>query len=631
MSITPAFLDELRTRVPISSLVGRFVTWDQRKSNPAKGDYWAPCPFHHEKTASFHVDDQKGYYYCFGCHEKGDIVGFLKTKANMGFVEAVRELADMAGMEMPEYRPENKAKQDANARLIDMHESAKRFFAMTLSAQTGGLAREYLHTKRGLSEPIIAQFGIGFAPNSRDALLSHLRAAGFRDEEIVTGGLAIKPDDGGEIYDRFRNRIMFPISDLRGRVVAFGGRAMDPNARAKYLNSPESPIFHKGNLVYNLHNARNHVKDDAHIIVAEGYMDVIALAAAGIPTGVAPMGTAITLEQLEVIWRIDPMPINAFDGDAAGQRAAEKLSQIALPQIRADRSLKFVLMPDGLDPDDFIKAKGAQAMKALISNALPMVDMLWGSALARKTDDTPEARASFDKVLRDMLTKISDPSLRSHYKDHFARKRRDIFQNQQAQNPYSQDASTARQYGKSARPKPNPAPRPKAHHEHDIALALVLKTILAHPEIAEEFTGDLADLPHHEVELDQLRKAIVRQFGNVDGIRDVAVSDAAKLLDRFTALSGLAMTKPETAKEEARLDLRQELDRLSYIRALTKEIQDIEAEVRKGGVSEALSNRLTNAINEREIFRNQQPNETHAESNSASFLRQFLESEGWRK
>ena len=427
MSLPPGFLDELRNRLSLAQVAGRKVIWDTKKTNQAKGDYWAPCPFHQEKTPSFHVDDRKGYYYCFGCQEKGDMIGFVMGTENVSFIEAVEILAGEAGLQMPARDPRAQEKIDRNNELSDVMEQAVQFFKLQYNTQAAGAARDYIRG-RGLPPKIQEQFEIGFAPAQRDALYQHLRSKGVAEEKIVLAGLAGKPDDGRSPYDRFRNRIIFPIRDARGRCIAFGGRAMDPNDNAKYLNSPETPLFDKGRSLYNLGPAREAAGKVDQLIVAEGYMDVIALSQFGFGQAVAPLGTAITENQLHMLWRVHPEPIIALDGDTAGLRAAMRLINLALPMLEAGKSLRFCLMPQGQDPDDFLKANGRDAMAEMLADAQPMVNLLWRRETDGKSLDSPERRAALDKALREAIFKIKDKSIRSHYGAAIAELRRQLFQ-----------------------------------------------------------------------------------------------------------------------------------------------------------------------------------------------------------
>lgn len=414
MSLPPQFLDEIRARVPLSRVIGRKVVWDLRRSNQAKGDWWAPCPFHGEKTASFHVDDQKGFYYCFGCNAKGDALTFLREAEGLGFIEAVELLAAEAGLPMPERDPRQTQRADRRTELVEVMEQAVRWYRMQLGMGVAEAARDYL-ARRGLDPAACEQFGIGYAPDQRQGLFNALRSKGIAEALIVEAGLCAKPDDGGAPFDRFRGRIMFPIRDARGRCIAFGGRAMDPNARAKYLNSPETPLFDKGRNLYNIGPARAAVAKGKPLLVAEGYMDVIALVRAGFEGAVAPLGTAITEDQLRLMWRISPEPVIALDGDSAGSRAAMRLIDLALPMTAPGQALRFAFLPEGQDPDDLIRARGPGAMAAVLDESRPLVDLLWRRETEGRVFDSPERRAALDKVLGEAIAKIPDKDTRDHY------------------------------------------------------------------------------------------------------------------------------------------------------------------------------------------------------------------------
>ena len=415
MSLPPGFLDELRNRLSLGQVVGRKVTWDNRKSNQGKGDLWAPCPFHQEKSASFHVDDKKGFYYCFGCHAKGDAISFVRETENVGFMEAVQILAGEAGMEMPERDPRAQEKADERASLADVMEQAVRWFRMQLNSGAAADARAYLKT-RGLSVEAQERWEIGFVPDAWQGLYDHLTGKGFAPDMLIDAGLAKPSDKGRQPYDTFRNRIIFPIRDARGRAIAFGGRAMDPNDRAKYLNSPETILFDKGRSLYNHGPARAAAGKGHELIVAEGYMDVIALAEAGFEAAVAPLGTAITEAQLDMLWRISPEPVIMLDGDKAGQRAADRLMDLALPKLEGGRSLYFLTLPEGMDPDDYLKAHGAATLRALIDEKKqPLVNHLWEAELNRRPADTPEQRADLDKRLRTKIGGIPDKDVQRYY------------------------------------------------------------------------------------------------------------------------------------------------------------------------------------------------------------------------
>ncbi|MEM6548077.1 MAG: DNA primase [Pseudomonadota bacterium] len=416
MSIPQSFLDELRARLTLSDVAGRKVTWDRRRSNPGRGDWWAPCPFHQEKTASFHVDDRKGFYHCFGCQAKGDVFKFVTELENLSFREAVEMLAREQGMELPATRndPHAAAMRDRETRLLDVMEMAVRAFGLAFRSASGMGARDYAENKRGLTAETLKRFEIGYAPDARQHQAQMFREKGLT-EEAVDAGLLIKPEGGGQPYDRFRGRLMFPIRDPRGRCIAFGGRALSADQPAKYLNSPETALFHKSRVLFNHGPARAAAGRAESLVVTEGYMDTIALVQAGFEHAVAPLGTAITEEQLALIWRMAPMPVIALDGDKAGLKAAYRLIDVALPGLGPGKSLRFCVLPEGQDPDDVIKAQGSEGMGKLLDASVPLIDMLWRRETEAGPAETPEQRAALDQRLRGALGKIGDESVRAHY------------------------------------------------------------------------------------------------------------------------------------------------------------------------------------------------------------------------
>ena len=418
MSLPPGFLEELRSRVSVTQVVGRKVSWDLKKSNQNKGDMWAPCPFHQEKTASFHVDDQKGFYYCFGCHAKGDAISFVKETENVNFIEAVQILAKEAGLQMPEQDPQAKEKSSYRDELFKIMDLSVRFYQRSLNSAQGAKARDYINSRK-LTSATIDNFELGFASNNRTELFDYLKDKNILEEHIIDTGMCIRSDDGGAVYDRFRDRIMYPIRDSRDRCIAFGGRAMSQNARAKYLNSPETKLFDKGKSLYNFSAARSALNKQSSLIVAEGYMDVIALAQANFKASVAPLGTAITKDQLALIWRISPNPVIALDGDRAGINAAYRLIDVALPLIETGKTIKFVLMPEGYDPDDLIQERGRDAMQNLVDDAISLGDLLWKRETEGLSFNNPEARAALDKKLDQAISNVSDRQLKYHYQQYF--------------------------------------------------------------------------------------------------------------------------------------------------------------------------------------------------------------------
>ena len=437
MRFPPSFLDEIRDRVPISTLIGTRVSFDRKKSNPPKGDFWGCCPFHGEKTPSFHCEDRKGRYHCFGCGVTGDHFKFLTELEGASFPEAVERVADMAGVPMPARDPEMEKREAQRATLYDVMELAAQFFESQLQSASGAKARAYLRD-RGLSSSTQQIFRIGYGPESRNSLKEFLASKGISKEQIEACGLVVHGEGIAVSYDRFRDRIMFPIEDLRGRIIAFGGRALSADAPAKYLNSPETELFHKGRVLYNGLRARKACQPQGGeeakpIIAVEGYMDVIALAQAGIHQAVAPLGTALTEDQLELLWRISPEPILCFDGDGAGVRAAHRAADLGLPTLQPGKSLRFAMLPEGQDPDDLVKAEGPSAFYAVLRDARPLVDMVWTRETAGGVFDTPERRAELESRLREITNRIANEDIRRHYSQEM-RDRAQAFFGQRRQN-----------------------------------------------------------------------------------------------------------------------------------------------------------------------------------------------------
>jgi DNA primase len=395
-------------------VVGTRVSWDRKKTNAPRGDFWACCPFHGEKSPSFHCEDKKGRYHCFGCGVSGDHFKFLTELDGLAFPEAVERVAELAGVAMPARDQQSEQREKQRASLTDVMEMATGFFQERLQSADGAKARAYLR-ERGLSPSTQTAFRLGYSPDSRNALKEHLAGKGVGKADIEACGLVVFGDDIAVSYDRFRDRIMFPIPDSRGKIIAFGGRALSPDVSAKYLNSPETELFHKGNVLYNFARARKALAKGGTIIAVEGYMDVIALAQAGFDNVVAPLGTALTENQLELLWRMSGEPVLCFDGDQAGLKAAWRAADLALPAIQPGRSARFALLPEGKDPDDLVKAEGPDAFRAVLSEARPLAELLWMRETAGGVFDTPERRAELEKTLRELTGRIRDESVRFHY------------------------------------------------------------------------------------------------------------------------------------------------------------------------------------------------------------------------
>ena len=594
MALPDGFLDELRTRVSISDIVGRKVTWDPRKSNQAKGDWWAPCPFHQEKTASFHVDDRKGYYYCFGCHAKGDVIGFLRETENLGFMEAIEVLASQAGMQMPERDPRAAEAAKTRASLVDVMEEAVRYFRLQLKTAAAEEARAYL-VKRGLDGASAERWELGFASDSRRALFEHLTGKGIDADQVIAAGLAAKPDDGGTPYDRFRGRILFPIRDARGRAIAFGGRAMAANARAKYLNSPETELFDKGRNLYNHAPAREAVAKKQPLIVAEGYMDVIALSEHGFTGAVAPLGTAITEHQLRLLWRISPEPIVALDGDRAGVDAALRLIDLALPLIEAGQSLRFAMMPEKQDPDDVLREGGAPAMQALIDAAQPMVTLLWKRATEGRVFDSPERRATLDKELRETLKRIADPSIRAHYSEEIRRLRGELFFDRTPRWAGRGGRSKAPATAVSGTRSSVLAAGPELAEER-LREAAILATCLLTPEVLNDVTGALEETDFGSDLHRRLARALLSHASkDPEAFRDaVAAEIGEETLETLLSTSHVHLVPSVRSPgdpELARRCVESELAKLEAHRGVRAELEEA-----KGGLTPETADMYTRRL-----------------------------------
>ena len=522
MSLTPAFLDELRARTSLSALIGKTT-----KLTKAGREHKGCCPFHNEKTPSFYVNDDKGFYHCFGCSAHGDAIRWMTDQRGLPFMDAVKELAQAAGMEVP--APDKRAAERAEKAnsLHDVMTAAADWFRSQLDGIEGAPARALLD-KRGISEQTKRDFSFGYAPDARGKLRTALKQ--FGDAMLIEAGLLISVE-GKEPYDRFRGRLMIPIRDQRGRVIAFGGRIIG-EGEPKYLNSPDTPLFDKGRTLYNIDRALPAARKADRVFVVEGYMDAIALAQAGIGEVVAPLGTALTEHQLERLWRIADVPNLCFDGDNAGQKAAIRAANRAMPMLAPGRSLAFVTLPEGQDPDDLIRAKGVAAFEACVREATPLVDRLWAHELAAEPLTTPEQRAGFRKRMSELAKAVADPVVASEYKAEFRRRYDEQFA-APARKPFEPRAPfTPRKPGQKWSPPPPPVTEDaKAFRAAGIDRVLaksVLAGLIRHPiEIAR----------HVEV-LGSLRMADGALGRLFEAVIDVALEDRALDSARLVTILG---------------------------------------------------------------------------------------------
>ncbi|WP_336056908.1 DNA primase [Nitratireductor sp. CH_MIT9313-5] len=569
MRFPPSFLDEIRDRVPISQVVGQRVTFDKRKTNAARGDFWACCPFHGENTPSFHCEDRKGRYHCFGCGVSGDHFKFLTELDGMGFPEAVERVAEMAGVPMPARDPQAEKREKERASLTDVMAMAAEFFRDKLQGPEGAEARAYLRS-RGLSPATQQAFGLGFAPDSRNALKNHLTQKGVAPEQIEACGLVRHGPDIPVSYDWFRGRIMFPIEDTRGRVIAFGGRALSPDVPAKYMNSPDTELFHKGNVLYNHARARRASTKGEPVIAVEGYMDVIALAQAGIENAVAPLGTALTENQLELLWRMSGEPVLCFDGDEAGLRAAYRAADMALPMVQAGRSLRFALLPEGQDPDDLVKAEGRGAFDELLGQARPLADLLWMRETNGRVFDTPERRAELEQIMRELSGRIRDENVRRHYAQALREKVVNFFgSTNQRRGKGGGERYGKRSGGGGAQAGRLPMSESlarsalirKAGASMPVREAVLVLTMVNHPALIDEFFDALERLELSSRELARLRAGILDAVAHdVPAERDamleaLAASNLDQIVEQAEVLARRARQWPalaDAADEDAR-------------------------------------------------------------------------------
>jgi DNA primase len=589
MRFPPSVLDEIRARLPVSQVVGRRVAL-KRAGREFKG----LSPFKSEKTPSFTVNDRKGFYHCFASGEHGDIFTFLMRTEGVTFPEAVERLAQEAGVPLPKAGPRDAEGEDQRTRLYQLLAASAEFFEKQLAGPQGGEARRYL-AKRGLDAAGITRFRLGYALNNRSALKEHLAAAGFTAADMAASGMLIAGEDIPVSYDRFRHRIMFPICDLKGRTIAFGGRALDPDIPAKYLNSPETPLFHKGAVLFNAHNARLPAHDNGQIIVVEGYMDVIALALAGFPQTVAPLGTALTEDQIKLLWRMAPEPTLCFDGDAAGRKAAFRAAETVLPHLKPGYSLQFAFLPNGLDPDDLVRQHGPDAVRDILDHR---THALFDVVMEREEQQgppavTPEQQAALEARLRRLVGQIGDPDVRARYsqelretlraktsklvkalapaagrrRPEFAAKRRD---NTQLDWRVRERASERARLGAVPRAAQPPYSAPRGNGLADQAAppgvtmppreVLLVGALINHPWLLETHCEDIAELKLTSSSLQRLKESLLALLAEGTPLdpasvrthlSGVGLDSVVATVERAMALTSDKFVHPEAGASEA--------------------------------------------------------------------------------
>ncbi|WP_339028477.1 DNA primase [Bradyrhizobium symbiodeficiens] len=551
MRFTPQFLDELRARLSVSEVVGKRV-----KLKKAGREWKGLSPFQQEKTPSFYVNDQKGFYHDFSSGKHGDIISFVMETDGLPFGEAVERLASMAGLALPAVTPDAARQEQRRRTLHDVMDLAATYFAETLASRVGAKARGYL-ADRAISPATQLQFRLGYASPDRFGLKEHLGKLGVSVEDMVESGMLVAGDDIPVPYDRFRDRVMFPITDLRGRVIAFGGRALEKDVPAKYLNSPETPLFHKGDNLYNHQTARKATHDGSALIVVEGYVDVIAMVTAGFAGAVAPLGTALTESQLALLWKMADEPILCFDGDRAGQKAAYRAADLALPFLAPGKSLRFALLPEGQDPDDLVRSGGRGAIEEVIAAAKPLAEMIWSRELEGGNFATPERRAALEARIKELANGIRDEVVRRYYRDDFVERLQRAFAPEGGRGGFGgrgnfRQGGGARQFqpraagganrfggqgygggfGGGRRGAPGPTPLPSGPYQAaspQLAAspimrgqrsaisrreALILQILINHPWLLHDHLEEVAALELAHPEAHKLRAGIIAAFAN---------------------------------------------------------------------------------------------------------------------
>ena len=617
MRFTPQFLDELKSRLPVSEVVGRRVKL-QRSGRELKG----LSPFNKEKTASFFVNDQKEAWFDFSSGKNGSIFDFVMLTEGVTFPEAVERLAQMAGVALPTVSHEDQQRDARRKTLHDVMELAAKFFETTLASRVGAKARGYL-ADRSLDPATQLKFRLGYASSERFALKEHLGSHGIPTEDMIEAGLLIAGGDIPVPFDRFRDRVMFPIADIRGRVIAFGGRAMDKDAPAKYLNSPETPLFHKGHTLYNIAAARQASHDGQTVVVVEGYVDVIAMVTAGYAAAVAPLGTALTEDQLALLWKMADEPVLCFDGDGAGLRAAFRAVDLAMPRLKPGKSLKFALLPQGQDPDDLLRSAGHEAVVDVVEAAKPLAAMLWTRETEGHTFDTPERRAALEARINDVTTGIADESVRKYYRQDFQDRLRQFFAPAQRGN-FQQRGQSGGQAGQNWREnaaggQPGPKfggkfgggfglkrPEVGSHNTPYVVVsgqlassqlyrgartavplreALILQAALNHPWLLHDHMEELASLEFRNQDAERLKHALIDIAAHASAMDSTAIRveldrrEFTGITERIEAAITTASVwgaRPDAAPEDVLVTWQQLVALHRQWHSLTKELKDAE-------------------------------------------------------
>lgn len=558
------FIDELRSRISVADVVAEKVKLTRKGR-----EYTGLCPFHNEKTPSFTVNEAKGFYHCFGCGAHGDIIKFEMEANNLPFMDALEKLANKAGLPKPKFSKEHSAEQEKRQSLYDIMELAAVFYERTLYLREGAQGLEYFH-RRGLDDELIKKFRLGYAP-ANNALKAYLGSKGVNEHDMAELGLIAIPEDRNRSpHDFFRERVMIPIRDKRGRVIAFGGRIMG-NGQPKYLNSPETPVFNKRKMLYNINFARDAGFSARNFIICEGYMDVIALDKYGFGYAAAPMGTALTEDQIMEAWKIVPEPILCFDGDSAGIKAALRSVDRALPILSAGYSLKFMFLPDKMDPDEFLQAKGADAFAKMMEDTTPLMQLLWDKNFKGQPSSTPEQKALLEKNIMEEVAKIKDEKVRAYYVQEMQKR---IYENL-GRGTLKPLFNSKGNFSKS-----NTAPRRRSEIKPplaDIDLRFITAAMLIFPELIGEFEEKLLMFDITKFSLYNLLQAIIEVFHQDYNISGTSLAESIKNKGLERELNSLWELNMLTSQKPIFSDIKRQISRLItgvQIKQLEKEIRE---------------------------------------------------------
>jgi DNA primase len=537
MTIPPRFLDELRARITLSDVIRKHV-----RLTRAGREFKGCCPFHNEKTPSFYVNDDKQFYHCFGCGAHGSVIDYVMRHDNLSFPETIEALAQQVGMQVPKSAPEDIEKAKKEKSLYTLMDEAAKWLETQLRNPASKVPYDYIR-ERGVPEDVLHAFRVGYAPSDMQAMRKHLLGLGYTDTQMIECGIVKTSEKAREPYAFFRERVMFPVPDRRGRIVAFGGRILPDHLRSpdrgdfkppKYINSIDTPLFHKGKMLYGEPHARMAATEGKPVIVVEGYLDVIACFRANFRGAVAPLGTALTEDQILILWKMIPseskIPILCFDGDNAGRRAASRACERILPLLKPDHSAKIAFLPEGEDPDSLIKAKGEAGFQAVLDGAMNLVDFLYLDNTEGRVLETPEERAGLSKALEETASRIGDRTVQHYYREAFREKIKKAFAPAQQQSgaPSRQNAWAAQRqpftqgrFGKPPQPAPITQLRRPAFAKNSLYSKALLACIINNPEIFHDVEEDLGRLDLPENALDRLRQAVLSTLG-----RDPALDGA---------------------------------------------------------------------------------------------------------